>query len=134
MNSARFVGPVPSLGTFFKLGPWRWSKAYSPFAPPGKPDTLLLEKSDGFATGLIAHVLRRAGLPTDDPALGRAITWLKTNQSEVRTEQQVWKCWHTYSLNHDRENGGDHGGDWKRLLMSDMATAFAVLALSASDY
>jgi squalene-hopene/tetraprenyl-beta-curcumene cyclase len=119
--------------SLYKLGPWRWSKASPPFAPPGKPDTSLLEKSDGFATGLIAYALLRAGLPANDPALNRAIAWLKANQNEVRIERHVWKCWRTYSLNHDRENGGAHGGDWKQMLMSDMATAFAVLALSPSD-
>jgi len=119
--------------SLYGMGPWKWSKASSPFAPPGKPDTSLLEKSDGYATGLIAYTLRHAGLPANDPDLNRAIAWLKANQNEVRIEKQVWKCWHTYSLNHDRENGGDHGGDWKRLLMSDMAMAFAVMALSPSD-
>ena len=119
--------------SLYKLGPWRWSKASPPFTPPGKPDTSLLEKSDGFATGLIAYALPRAGLPADDPALSRAIAWLKANQNEVRIEPHVWKCWRTLSLNHDRENGGAHGGDWKQMLMSDMATAFAVLALSPSD-
>jgi squalene-hopene/tetraprenyl-beta-curcumene cyclase len=119
--------------SLYRLGPWRWSKASAPFAPPGKPDTSLLEKSDGFATGLIAYALPRAGLPANDPALSRAIAWLKANQNEVRIEQHVWKCWRTHSLNHDRENGGDHGGAWKQMLMSDMATAFAVLALSPSD-
>jgi squalene-hopene/tetraprenyl-beta-curcumene cyclase len=119
--------------SLYRLGPWRWSKASPPFAPPGKADTSLLEKSDGYATGLIAYVLPRAGLPANDPALSRAIAWLKTNQNEVRIEQHVWKCWRTYSLNHDRENGGDHGGAWKQMLMSDMATAFAVMALSCSD-
>jgi squalene-hopene/tetraprenyl-beta-curcumene cyclase len=119
--------------SLYKLGPWRWSKASPPFAPPGKPDTSLLEKSDGFATGLIAYALLRAELPATDPALSRAMAWLKANQNEVQVEQHVWKCWRTYSLNHDRDNGGDHGGDWKQLLMSDMATAFAVLALSPLD-
>jgi len=119
--------------SLYKLGPWRWSKASPPFAPPGKPDTSLLEKPDGFATGLIAYALARAGLPANDPALSRAIAWLKANQNEVRIEPHVWKCWRTHSLNHDRENGGAHGGDFKQMLMSDMATAFAVLALSSSD-
>ena len=119
--------------SLYKLGSWRWSKASAPFAPPGKPDTSLLEKSDGFATGLIAYALPRAGLPANDPALSRAMEWLKANQNEVRIEPHVWRCWRTYSLNHDRENGGAHGGDWKQMLMSDMATAFAVLALSPSD-
>jgi squalene-hopene/tetraprenyl-beta-curcumene cyclase len=119
--------------SLYKLGPWKWSKASPPFAPPGTPNESLLDKSDGLATGLIVYALPRAGLPANDPALSRATVWLKANQSEVRTERHVWKCWRTYSLNHDRENGGDHGGDWKQMLMSDMATAFAVLALSASD-
>ena len=119
--------------SLYQLGPWKWSKASPPFAPPGKPDTSLLEKSDGYATGLLAYALPRAGLPENDPALNRALAWLKANQNEVRIDPHVWKCWRTYSLNHDRENGGAHGGDWKQLLMSDMATAFAVLALSPSD-
>ena len=116
-----------------KLGPWRWSKTSPPFAPPGKPDASLLDKSDGLATGLIAYTLPRAGLPANDPTLSRATAWLQSNQQEVRLEQHSWKCWRTYSLNHDREHGGDHGGVWKQLLMSDMATAFAVLALSPSN-
>ncbi len=115
--------------SLYRLGPWRWSKASPPFAPPGTPDQPLLEKSDGYATGLIAYALPRAGLPANDPALSRAIAWLKANQNEVRIEQHVWKCWRTHSLNHDREHGGAHGGEWKQMLMSDMATAFAVLAL-----
>jgi squalene-hopene/tetraprenyl-beta-curcumene cyclase len=119
--------------SLYKFGPWKWSTASPPFAPPGKPDTSLLEKSDGYATGLIAYALPSAGLPANDPACSRAIEWLKANQNEVRTERHTWKCWRTYSLNHDRDNGGAHGGDWKQLLMSDMATAFAVLALSPSD-
>jgi squalene-hopene/tetraprenyl-beta-curcumene cyclase len=119
--------------SLYKLGPWKWSKASPPFAPPGKPDTSLLEKSDAFATGLIAYALPHADLPANDPAFSRATEWLKANQNEVRTDRHTWKCWRTYSLNHDREHGGDHGGDWKQLLMSDMATAFAVLALSTPD-
>jgi hypothetical protein len=119
--------------SLYKLGPWRWSKASPPFAPPGKPDKSLLEKSDGYATGLVAYALRHAGLPANDPTLSRATTWLRANQQEVRIEQHVWKCWRTVSLNYDRENGGAPGGGWKQMLMSDMATAFAALALSPLD-
>ena len=118
--------------SLYRLGPWRWSKTL-PFAPPGKPDMSLLEKSDGYATGLIAYALRRAELPRGDPALNRATAWLKANQKEVQIDGNVWKCWRTNSLNHDRENGGARGGAWKRMFMSDAATAFAVLALSPLD-
>ena len=117
--------------SLYKLGPWRWSKASLPFAPPGQPDALLLEKSDGYATGLIAYALCEAGLPANEPTLQRAAEWLKGNQKEVQIDQHVWKCWQTHSLNHDRENGGARGGVWKRMFMSDTATAFAVLALSS---
>ena len=116
-----------------KLGPWRWSRTTPPFAPQGKPDTSLLEKSDGYATGLIAYVLRQTGLPASDPALKSALEWLKANQKVIRLDQHNWKCWRAHSLNHDRENGGARGGAWKQMLMSDTATAFAVLALSPLD-
>ncbi|HEY5909686.1 MAG TPA: hypothetical protein VJA21_03680 [Verrucomicrobiae bacterium] len=115
------------------LGPWRWSRTNPPFAPPGKPDVALLEKSDGYATGLIVYTLRETGFPANDPVLTRAIAWLKANQKEVRVEGRSWKCWRAYSLNHDREKGGSTGGEWRQMLMSDMATALAVLALCATD-
>ena len=117
--------------SLYGLGPWRWSKTSPPFAPPGKPDLAVLEKSDGYATGLIAYAVRQAGLSANDPALKGAMAWLRANQKEVRLEGHVWKCWRTHSLNYDREHGGAHGGDWKQMLMSEMATAFAVLALSS---
>jgi squalene-hopene/tetraprenyl-beta-curcumene cyclase len=111
------------------LGPWRWSKDAAPFVPPGKPDLALLQKSDGYATGLIVYTMRRAGLGMDERAIGKGMDWLKANQAEVRIDQQVWRCWRAHSINHDRENGGARGGPWKRMLMSDLATAYAVLAL-----
>ena len=40
--------------------------------------------------------------------------------------------WHAHSLNYDREHGGEKGEPWRRLFMSDTATAFAILALSES--
>ncbi len=119
--------------SLYTLGPWRWAGTAPPFAPPGKPGPALLEKSDGYATGLIVYALHEAGLSANDPALNRAIAWLKTNQKEVRIGGHVWKCWRAHSLNHDRENGGATGEEWKQMLMSDMATAFAVLALSTTD-
>jgi len=119
--------------SLYKLGPWRWSKASGPFASPGATDKAVLQKSDGYATGLVVYAMAGAGVPATDPALGMGIGWLKANQGEVRVGQHVWKCWRTHSLNHDREHGGEHGGEWKQMLMSDMATAFAVLALTGED-
>ncbi len=93
----------------------------------------MLETSDGYGTGLVTFALRESGLSGDDPCLKNAIAWLKANQTQVQVDQHTWKCWHTLSLNHDREHGGARGGPWKQLLMSDAATAFAVLALSPTE-
>jgi squalene-hopene/tetraprenyl-beta-curcumene cyclase len=41
--------------SLYRLGPWRWSNAIAPFGPPGNPDPSQFEKSDGYATGLIAY-------------------------------------------------------------------------------
>ena len=90
----------------------------------------MLAKSDGYATGLVAFALCRAGLPGDAPALRKARDWLAANQVEIQIDQQHWKCWRTHSLNHDREHGGPRGGPWNRMMMSNLATAFAVLALA----
>jgi hypothetical protein len=119
--------------SLYKLGPWTWSKSGPPYGPEGKPDVTLLSKSDAYATGLIAYVLRQAGLPASHPAVRRATDWLEANQREVQIDQSHWKCWRTYSLNYDHEHGGDDGGAWRRMFMSDAATAFAALALLPSD-
>ena len=119
--------------SLYSLGPWTWSKPKAPFEPEGKPDLSLLSESDGYATGLVAYTLRQAGLAADHPALKRSIAWLKANQRQYQIEQNRWACWRTYSLNYDREHGGDEGEPWRRMFMSDAATAFAALALLDSD-
>ncbi len=119
--------------SLYKLGPWRWSKASPPYGPDGKPDVTLRSRSDGYATGLIAYALRKAGLHADHASLKRATGWLEANQQECEIGQSHWKCWRTYSLNYDREHGGDHGESWRRMFMSDGATAFAALALLPAD-
>jgi hypothetical protein len=93
----------------------------------------VLAKSDGYATGLIVYTLRQTGWPRERATLKRATNWLKANQQECQIEQTHWKCWRTYSLNYDHEHGGADGEPWRRMFMSDPATAFAAMALLASE-
>jgi squalene-hopene/tetraprenyl-beta-curcumene cyclase len=111
------------------LGRWRWARNDEPFNPPGTLDQALLTKSDGYATGLIVYALRTAGLSTTHPAVHRGLEWLRNNQIEIRAGEHVWTAWRAHSLNFDREHGGTKGEPWRRLFMSDSATALAVLAL-----
>jgi len=118
------------------LGPWKWSKTPSLFRaarPPGTTDASLLARSDGYATGLIVYTLRKSGLPRDHPTVRRGVQWLVANQQGVPVGQRTYPAWRSYSLNVDREHGGERGEAWPRLFMSDAATAFAVLALAAAD-
>jgi squalene-hopene/tetraprenyl-beta-curcumene cyclase len=115
------------------LGTWRWSKTSAPFRAPGTPDAAMLAKSDGYGTGLIVYTLRQAGLPVGQPAVSRGLQWLRANQQDVQVGQHSWPAWRAHSLNFDREHGGDKGEPWRRMFMTDSATAFAVLALVASD-
>jgi squalene-hopene/tetraprenyl-beta-curcumene cyclase len=68
--------------------------------------------SDGYATGLIVYVLRQAGVAKDDPAVRRAVNWLKTNQRESGR-------WFTRSVNADRAH-----------YLTNAGTAYAVMALA----
>lgn len=111
------------------LGEWRWSKTAAPFAPPGK-DLALATGSDPYATGLVVYALRQAGVPTSDTAVAKGQAWLRTQQAAERPGDPAWAPWRSHSLNFDREHGGDKGEPWRRMFMSDLATAFAVLALS----
>ncbi len=115
--------------SLYKLGPWTWSKASLPYAPEGKPDASLLARSDAYATGLIAYALREAGPSAGDLSVTRARAWLQASQREWQIDESRWICWRTYSLNYDHEHGGDDGEPWRRMFMSDTATAFAALAL-----
>ena len=115
------------------LGGWRWSRTMPPFRSPGTRDLQLVTKSDGYATGLIVYSLRRAGLEVEHPVVSRGLQWLKANQLPVEVGDRQWPAWRAHSLNYDREHGGSRGEPWRRLFMSDAATAFASLALSASE-
>ena len=70
------------------------------------------ESSDGYATGFVVYVLRRAGVPANDPRVQKGVAWLKANQRESGR-------WFSRSLNNDNKHYITHVG-----------TAFAVMALS----
>jgi squalene-hopene/tetraprenyl-beta-curcumene cyclase len=83
------------------------------------------EKSpDGYATGLILHVLQVAGLPKDRPELAKGLAWLRANQDRSG-------AWRTASVNKNRApESSDPGKANIGKFMWDAATAYAVLALS----
>jgi squalene-hopene/tetraprenyl-beta-curcumene cyclase len=72
-----------------------------------------LTTSDGYGTGFTLFVLRRGGVPADDPAVKSGIAWLKSNQRESGR-------WFTRSLNKDNKHYLTHVG-----------SAFAVMALTS---
>jgi len=74
--------------------------------------------SDGYATGLILHVLQTAGVPKDDVKVARGLDWLERHQAATGP-------WRSVSVVKKRDPAS-HAGKF----MSDAATAFAVLALS----
>jgi squalene-hopene/tetraprenyl-beta-curcumene cyclase len=74
--------------------------------------------SDGYATGVVLHVLQTAGVPKNDARLARGLAWLKTNQAATG-------AWPSSSVNKKRDPTS-HVGKF----MADSATAYAVLALS----
>ncbi len=78
--------------------------------------------SDGYATGLIAFALQKAGVSPKQAKLDRAIEWLVRNQNPINGN------WPAYSLNKERDPTTERG-----LLMSDAATAFAVMALKQAE-
>jgi squalene-hopene/tetraprenyl-beta-curcumene cyclase len=112
------------------LGDWRWDRPAGPFSSPGPRDQGLVGQPDGYATGLIDCALRRAGNTEDHALVNAGLQWLRTNQRPVRVGPEQHRAWRAHSLNFNRELGGPKGEPWRRLFMSDAATAFAVLALT----
>ena len=111
------------------LGPWRWQRSTAPFAAPGKVDTELAAASDPYATGLVIYAMRQSGVATDRTTIGKGQDWLRARQAAPRAGDLAWAPWRSHSLNFDREHGGAKGEPWRRMFMSDLATAFAALAL-----
>ena len=97
-----------------------WSLTHLAGTWKRRDDVALVTASDGYATGLVAYAMEFAGVPKSDPSLARGLDWLKTNQSATDGR------WVGYSLNKDRDLNSDVGK-----FMSDAATAYAVLALTA---
>jgi squalene-hopene/tetraprenyl-beta-curcumene cyclase len=81
------------------------------------------EVSDGFATGFVASVLQKSGIPQDDPRLQRSLAWLRANQSHWNGR------WSAESLNRHHGHFEESGH-----FMDDAATAFAVLALARAQH
>lgn len=71
--------------------------------------------SDGYGTGFVLYVLRRSGIPANDPRVQKGVTWLKSNQRQSGR-------WFTRSLFKDSKHYITHAG-----------TAFAIMALRESE-
>lgn len=95
-----------------KLGTWRRLDS-----------TPIDDGSDGYATALAVLALRHSGMPSTDPAVSRGREWLAHHQDAASG------AWKASSLNKQRDPATDAGK-----FMSDAATAYAVLALSADRW
>ncbi len=88
---------------------------------PSKDETPPSEASDGYATAFATFVLQQLDDPRTAETISRGVAWLKDNQKADGR-------WETLSPNKDRSNEEA----FTRLLASDAATAFAVLALTST--
>jgi len=93
--------------TIASLGPW----TAHPDAPPAPG-------SHAYATGYVAFVLQRAGLPASDPHVRRALDWLIDHQDRETG------AWPAPSMNKRYPDGS-----METRFMQDAATAFASMAL-----
>jgi squalene-hopene/tetraprenyl-beta-curcumene cyclase len=97
--------------TLESLGPWK----PHPNAPPSSG-------SNAYATGLAAYTLQQAGVPRSNPAIRRALDWLRAHQ-DPKTGS-----WAAGSMNKHYEPDS-----MQAQFMSDAATGFASLALLAGQ-
>jgi len=79
---------------------------------------------DGYATGLMLHVVQLAGLSKENPQVEKGLSWLRSNQDPTG-------AWRAMSVNKNRSPESTnpakaHVGKF----MWDAATGYAVLALS----
>jgi squalene-hopene/tetraprenyl-beta-curcumene cyclase len=109
----------------WSLSSLQWS-GWSPFAllrswirEDGTP---MDRKSDAYATGLVTFVLQEAGIPRTNPEVQRGLAWL------VRNQNKAGGFWASSSLNKRRDPSSITGQ-----FMTDAATAYAVLALTAAS-
>jgi len=79
---------------------------------------------DGYATGLILHVLQAAGVPKNNPQVSKGLAWLRSNQDPTG-------AWRAMSVNKNRSpESKDPAKAHVGKFMWDAATAYSVLALS----
>jgi squalene-hopene/tetraprenyl-beta-curcumene cyclase len=80
--------------------------------------------ADGYASGLILHVLQVAGVAKDNPQVVKGLAWLRSNQDPSG-------AWRAASLNKNRApESADKGKANIGKFMWDAATGYSVLALS----
>jgi squalene-hopene/tetraprenyl-beta-curcumene cyclase len=96
--------------TLATLGPWQRTDG-----------TALDMASDGYGTGLATFALQQAGLAATESHVKKGLDWLRANQHKPTGR------WLASSLNKQRDPESDAGK-----YMSDVATAYAVLALTSA--
>jgi squalene-hopene/tetraprenyl-beta-curcumene cyclase len=92
------------------LGPWKRGDG-----------SALPTISDGYATGLATFALQQAGRPSTDPRVQQGLRWLIAHQDKATGG------WIAPSLNKERDPETEAAK-----FMNDVATAYAVLALTSA--